>query len=391
MSQTEKSRNRRRNAFLWLLVTVLVLQAAAPVYGVVRDAGLGETIFTLDSSLSVVRRTNDTPGLLERIHDFLFQRKSATAVSYTIDLAGQVIYANGAPFAEGAIMLESTPRYATTDQSGYFAFTDVAEGRHTLSVLDGNGGVLAQAAFTIDYADNIKNVTRVRLSDGTLVFHVSVDIAVLELTVILSQGEDGAVRGIEDIVLGPSPEADASSGTTASPEPSGPSTAPSPSPAAPPPPSSGGGGGDTPPALDVYDAKTAFSAGAAAKIDIFGARKRLAPGMKGSYRFTVDNAANAFPVRCLVDFIADDTLPEGHKLPLRFRLRANGKYVAGGDNTWLSPGALGRVETLRGGSAVTYTLEWYWPESSGDNALAAYGGIPGYSYTLTIRVSAEKQ
>ncbi|MDR9787023.1 MAG: hypothetical protein RJR37_07230 [Peptococcaceae bacterium MAG4] len=40
---------------------------------------------------------------------------------------------------------------------------------------------------------------------------------------------------------------------------------------------------------------------------------------------------------------------------------------------------------------MEYTLEWHWQEGPNDNDFAAYACNPDYSYTMTIKVTAQTQ
>lgn len=153
------------------------------------------------------------------------------------------------------------------------------------------------------------------------------------------------------------------------------------------------GGGPSPFAFDVIDDATAASYGTAGavSVNIFGANKRIAPGMSGTYRFTVDNTGNRHSTFYDVSFIATDTLPGAYKIPMRFRLRADGGYVAGSATAWCTPAQLYQDTIVAGGRDVEYTLEWNWPEGANDNEYAAFAGNEDYFYTITIKVTAQAQ
>jgi hypothetical protein len=322
------------------------------------------------------------PGPNERLRGFLFPARNVDVpVIRVIDLEGRVVYTDGAPYINGILRLESTPRYTRTDDMGYFFFYGVTEGGHTISVLDENGTVLAQAGIQIIRVDEPGAASVVRLPDGTFVFRVSVEMELLEITLTLERGEEeGAVAGIKDIVIGETEEPDEPDLPPSPPDDSETPATPGPVPGA------GGYPAGTSFNFNVHDEQTNYGSGNAAGVNIFGGGKRLAPGMKGSYRFTVDNSRNGFVTRYTVDFDALDALPEENKLPMRYKLKAGEAYLAGDDETWCQIDELDHLSTLRPGGRVTYTLYWYWPESEGDNSFARYAGYP---YSLTIRVTAE--
>lgn len=382
---------------LYLLITLLIIYIAVPTYGIIRDAvGPGEAVFMLNSPLPEARLHRPGHGILEKIHAFLFpSREVPVPVLQRIDLKGRVIYTDTSPFVNGLISMESEPRYTRTDADGYFFFLDVEEGPHTISVLDEAGNVLAKCEILIERAPDLENMPEVkdveliRLPDGTFVFQVAVDVKVLEITLFLKRDADGNLPGPDRIELGL-----VQTGIVEPPQP-GISPFPPPEPGAP------GGGGDSglgPPTdrrfnFDVFDTVTEVPYGqtGAVSVNIFGAKKRIAPGMKGSYHFTVDNGGNEDSSCYDVTFTAVDTLPYTHKIPMRYRLQADGVYVAGGATAWCMPAELYQEAVLAGKKHVKYILDWYWPEGERDNEFARFAGNPGFSYSLNIRVTAQKQ
>ncbi|VFU14435.1 hypothetical protein SCFA_2500005 [anaerobic digester metagenome] len=44
---------------------------------------------------------------------------------------------------------------------------------------------------------------------------------------------------------------------------------------------------------------------------------------------------------------------------------------------------------MAGGRDVEYTLEWHWQEGPNDNEFTVYAGNPDYSYSMTIKVTAQ--
>ena len=410
MEQTIHSENaerRRKNFILAVIITIIVVYAAVPTYGIIRDISTGGHVFVLRSDLPDVRLKRPVLGFIGKLyHFFSAQEEVAVPVEQRIDLKGRVVYTDGTPFAYGLIEFRSDPRYTRTDSQGYFIFVDVDEGSHTISVLDEAGNVLASCKVDIERTAGIENAQLVRLPDGTYVFQVAVHVQVLEIVIHLKKGEDGKVTGIDRIDLGSAP--------TGTPQPAGPAgpadlAAPANPPGKPDAPvpaggGSGGSGGDAvdsgmdsdgsapaPFDFDVLDAATTASYGraGAARVNIFGQNKRIAPGMSGSYKFTVDNTGNRYATLYDVTFAAADTLPAAHKIPLRFRLKADGVYVAGNETAWHAPEELYQDTAVAGGRNVKYTLEWNWPDGEDDSAYAAYAGNPAYSYSLTIKVTAQ--
>jgi len=392
----ENRENKRKNFLLYLITTIIIVYIAVPTYGIIRDLGSGEAVFILNSPIRDVNMARPELGFFDRIHDFLFPPQEVPVpILQRIDLKGRVVYTDRTPYINGIVELKSEPRYTRTDAGGYFFFIDVEAGAHTVSVLDEAGNVLARCHIEIERTIQVKDAELVRLPDGTLVFQVAVDIRVLEITLFLKKGPDGGITGIDRVELGITPDREAESIPQEEPEvplveppvePVEPAEPPEESnkPHKPKP---------TPSGFDVFDSATTARYGreSAVSVNIFGTGKRIAPGMKGSYQFTVDNRGNDSPSLYDVTFTPIDTLPAPNKIPMRYRLKADGVYVAGDNNTWCTPAQLYQDTILAGKSHVKYTLEWYWPEGARDNDYAAFGGNPNYSYSLTIKVTAQIQ
>ncbi len=398
----EDAERRRKSFILSIIITIIVIYAAVPTYGVIRDISTGEHVFILSSNLPDVSMKRPVLGFINKIYKFIFpQQEVSVPVLQRIDLKGRVVYTDQTPYPNGIIELRSDPRYTRTDSQGYFMFIDVTEGAHTISVLDEAGNVLAKCQVDIDRTTEVKDAELIRLPDGAFVFQVSVDVKVLEITIFLQKGDDGKITGVDRIVLGAAPEGTAQ--PTNPTNPANPSNPPFYSDITPVPTGDGGGGGSTgggggkstpsPFDFDVLDTATAtsYGTGGAASVNIFGAGKLIAPGMSGKYRFTVDNTGNKYSTFFKVAFTATDTLPDANKIPMRFRLKADGVYVAGNETTWCSLSQLHQDTVLSGGRDVEYTLEWNWPEGVNDNDFAAYAGNPDYSYGITIKVTAQAQ
>lgn len=390
---------------LYLLITVIIVYVAVPTYGMIRDmVGQGEAVFVLDSSLPDVQMNRPGRGIIEKIYDFLFPAKEVPVpVMQRIDLMGRVVYTDKSPYINGIIELKSEPRYTRTNTEGYFLFVDVEEGDHNLSVLDEAQNVLARCDVYIERDIEIKDTELTHLPDGTLLFKVAVDVKVLEVTLFLRHDDGGNVAGIERVEVGLVPPGTAAPLPPEPEIPPGPPVKPGEPPVSPVPPEEeekppGGGGGPPPPqpdkfSFDVFDTDTTVHYGreSAVNVNIFGTKKRIAPGMQGSYHFTVDNRANKYPSQYYVAFSDIDTLPAANKIPMLYRLKADGVFVAGDNNTWCTLPELTQDAIVAKGKQVKYTLDWYWPEGENDNEFARYAGNPDYSYSLIIKVTAQKQ
>jgi len=396
--------NRQRNIILLIMITILIIYIAVPIYGVIQDAKQDGTVFKIEGPIP---GTGEGNGILDKIIDFFFESEEIPVpVNFIIDVEGTVIYSDNTPYSNGTVELRSTPRYTKTDKSGHFIFKSVKAGEHTISVLDESGNTVASCNVNISIDKNTRGIGKVSFSNNTYIIHISANVALLEIKLVLETDAEGNAQSISSLEIisvettipqkddpgnenpdlnEPEQPVDDSEG-----EPEKPDEEPKP-------PAlgggGGGGGGGTPPQLKIYDSSNATSFGhaAAAKINIFGTEKRIAPGMKGSYRFTVDNTQNGNSYRYTVDLAAIDTLPSGSKIPMVFRLKAGNSYVAGDMVTWESLDQLDQDTIIAGNSKLTYTLEWYWPESVNDNQYRAFSQNEGYSYTLKIEVTAQPE
>jgi hypothetical protein len=392
-TNNDHAERRRKNFILAIIITIIVVYAAVPTYGIIRDISTGEHVFVFTSNLPDVTIKRPVLGFIDRVYRYFFPKEEVNVpVGQRIDLKGRVVYTDGTPYSNGLIELRSDPQYTSTDSKGYFMFVNVEEGQHNINVLDEAGNVLAHSGVQIDRTTEIKDAEVFRLTDGTFVFQVAVHVKVLEITVFLHKGDGGEVTGIDTIVLGAVPE-----GTTQPTNPDNPTNPTGPDNPTNPPVTTGGGSGggthSTPFDFGVLDTATTTSYGTAGavNVNIFGENKLIAPGMSGKYRFTVDNTGNKYSTLYDVTFTATDTLPDAHKIPMLFRLKADGVYVAGNETTWCTLSDLYQNTVVAGTRNVEYTLDWYWPDGPNDNDYAAYARNPDYSYSILIKVTAQAQ
>lgn len=373
------SRKDKRRAFVFYIIsTVIIIYISVPTYGVIRDiVGDGETVFSLNSPLPDIVSNPRGAGFMEKLRGFLFPSENIPVVlGQRVDVFGRVLYTDGTPFANGSIGCFSDARLTRTDRDGYFEFLDLEEGSHTIRVFDEDGNVLAQCNTVIMRSQDAEKAAVVKLPDGTIVFNVSIDLAVLKITVLLEKDAQGNVVGIESIEIGfIEPEKDGEEGAASDkvePEFSTPT-------------------GERF-EFNVQDTVTSVPYGGQGEtnVNIFGLRKRIAPGSKGTYQFTVDNRSNNYAARYELVFEALDTLPKPYKIPIVYRLEADGNYVAGGQDSWLTYGELKQENVLGAKEHVKYTLHWFWPDGENDAGFADFADDERYSYTLVIKVRAEK-
>jgi hypothetical protein len=267
-------------------------------------------------------------------------------------------------------------------------------------------------SYDLDDIDlDIEKSILMRLEDGTYVLEVAVDVKVLEIFLEIEQDEWGEPTG--NLILGPGyevleyypPEEE----PTAPPvidEPDDPEQPDQPDTPEPPKDKPGGGGGSGGRPNPGVGSLTVYSTGVsgsdysqppkpAAQINIFGSNKHIAPGMTGTYRFTVDNEGNDFAV------YYDINLAESNNalnIPMRYRLMNNQtKSYVTGDTGWHTPAEINQATadpdqplSMKEKSQNTYTLEWFWDDRGQIDNSWGEKHAGEVVCTLTIKVSAQR-
>ena len=408
----EKTENRR-HLLLLAIITLIVIYIAVSVYGVIRDLHSNSTVFIISSSLPISEDYQPAPSILDKLKGiFTRQDKVVVPVVRLVTIKGWVRYTNGTPFAHGLVELRSEPRTTDTDADGFFTFENVEDGEHVINVLGKGGKILASAQVSISRNMEIEEAIMVQLEDGTFVLEVAVDVKVLEIFLEIEQDEWGEPTG--NLILGPGyevleyypPEEE----PTAPPvidEPDDPEQPDQPDTPEPPKDKPGGGGGSGGGSNPGVGSLTVYSTGVsgsdysqppkpAAQINIFGSNKHIAPGMTGTYRFTVDNEGNDFAV------YYDINLAESNNalnIPMRYRLMNNQtKSYVTGDTGWHTPAEINQATadqakpfSMNQRSHTDYTLEWFWDDGGQiDNSFGEKHGDE-VACTLTIKVSAQRK
>lgn len=111
-----------------------------------------------------------------------------------LHVAGQVLYTDGTPYANGQVELRSEPRLTMTDNYGRFFYESAQPGTHTLSVLDRDGKALATCEFTISRNADGQPINIQKQADGKYAVELSVNVRFVELAVELD--ESGAVLAL---------------------------------------------------------------------------------------------------------------------------------------------------------------------------------------------------
>jgi hypothetical protein len=392
--------DNRRHLLLLAVISMIVIYIAVSVYGVIRDMHSSSTVFVISSSLPISEDYQPAPSILDKLKGiFTRQDKVVVPVVRLVTIKGWVRYTNGTPFAHGLVELRSEPRVTYTDSEGYFTFENVEEGQHVINVLGSQGQVLASAQVRITRNMDIEKSVLIRLEDGTYVLEVAVDVKVLEIFLEIEQDGSGEPTGnliidsnYEVLVYPPEDEPKAPPGTGEPPD----------KPDQPDRPTKPGGGAESPGAgsLQVYSTASGrhFAQGSqpAAQINIFGDNKRIAPGMRGTYRFTVDNRANDFGVHFDINLLESNN---SLNIPMRYRLMNNQtKSYVTGDTGWHTPAEINQATadqakpfSMNQRSHTDYTLEWFWDDGGQiDNSFGEKHGDE-IACTLTIKVSAQRK
>lgn len=328
------------------------------------------------------------------------------AVSKTyFKLTGRVLYTDGTPYANSRVELRSSPRYTDTDEFGYFYFEDVEPGSHIINVIR-DGVVQASCAIEVDADERYTDSQIVQLDDGSFSIRISLDVSVLELTLVLDND-----RITPQLNNSPSTQEEVS-GMPQNPDqpkppdiPEPPSTPEQPVIPAPPSPPEQGGGSlpqppgdpDSAPSIEATGQGSVQSWSLLTTVDIFGERlgnnntkmingqKVLSPGAFGSYTFRVKNT-EAEDIE--YDIRLTDTDENQPALPMKYRLKAGGTYIDG--NQWQTAAELqAGTKILTPGASDYYTLEWKWEtvSNSNDTGIGTQTGNP--RYILMIRINAQ--
>ena len=109
----------------------------------------------------------------------------------------------------------------------------------------------------------------------------------------------------------------------------------------------------------------------------------IAPGVKGSYSFTVENESEG---KFIYDMIFTEENP--YEINMVFKLKVNGEYVLGNEQTWIKASELKRSNVFLGAKVSNiYTVEWKWEDNYNDTEI---GETEGAYYKMYIKVNAEQ-
>ncbi|MBR2241014.1 MAG: hypothetical protein IJ890_06525 [Clostridia bacterium] len=112
------------------------------------------------------------------------------------------------------------------------------------------------------------------------------------------------------------------------------------------------------------------------------AKGKIAPGVQDTYTYTVECYGD---YKMLYNMVFSDDNP--HKINMIYKLKRNGQYVAGDDNTWVKVDQLSQSGmTIAPGTIDVFTLEWRWEDAENDTEI---GETDGAKYVINIKSDAE--
>ena len=109
---------------------------------------------------------------------------------------------------------------------------------------------------------------------------------------------------------------------------------------------------------------------------------KIAPGVQDTYTYTVECYGDYSMLYNLV-FQEENPL----NINMKYKMKYNGKYVAGDENTWVDYDALTQTGlTIKPGTVDVFTLDWRWEDADNDTEI---GQTDGAKYILNVLSSAE--
>ena len=111
-------------------------------------------------------------------------------------------------------------------------------------------------------------------------------------------------------------------------------------------------------------------------------REKVAPGCSNSYEFYIINT-NKFNIKHTITFLEINPM----NVNMKYKLRENGKYIAGSEDKWLSYDELKSTNIVTANGQTKYFLDWKWIESDNDTEIGASGDV---KYILNINIYAEQ-
>jgi len=109
---------------------------------------------------------------------------------------------------------------------------------------------------------------------------------------------------------------------------------------------------------------------------------KIAPGVVDKYVYTVECYGD---YNMLYNMQFSDENP--HKINMKYKLRRNGEYVAGDENTWVTVEELSQSGMkIAPGTTDVFILDWKWEDADNDTEI---GETEGAKYIINIKSDAE--
>ena len=124
------------------------------------------------------------------------------------------------------------------------------------------------------------------------------------------------------------------------------------------------------------------------ELDIFNQKRyshvveeKIAPGVQDVYAYTVENNGD---YKMSYNMVFSDENP--YNINMIYKLKINGEYVAGNENTWVKINELNRTNLIINPNTTDlFVLEWRWEDAENDTEI---GITDGANYKLSINVTA---
>ena len=109
---------------------------------------------------------------------------------------------------------------------------------------------------------------------------------------------------------------------------------------------------------------------------------KIAPDVQGTYTYTVENERDEN-----MKYNMEYTDVNPYNINMVYKLKVNGKYVAGNDETWVKVNDLNQNSIkIKAKTTDVYTLDWKWEGSENDTEI---GKTDGANYKIRIKSYAE--
>lgn len=110
---------------------------------------------------------------------------------------------------------------------------------------------------------------------------------------------------------------------------------------------------------------------------------KIAPGISGIYYYTVENY-NEKAMKYDMKYTEENQ----YSINMVYKLKRNGQYVAGNENTWVKANQIDLSNFhINGKTSDIFKLEWKWEDAENDTQI---GETEGANYRLLINSTAEE-